>query len=196
MIVLPVGLLSGSLNLIDIVYMQSQLGWFCFSLAPLFLLFVISMLAETNRTPFDLPEAEAELVSGFNVEYASTTFAMFFLAEYSNMLLMSALGSILFLGGWAEGYFLFVVKILFLAFLFVLIRAAVPRYRYDQLMMLGWRNFLFFVFGFFIFILGLLVYVDGPVYSSEAVWSEGARALSTWRLVYVGDCGSAVNFVK
>lgn len=119
--------------------------WFFIPFLPLAIIFFVSILAETNRTPFDLPEAEAELVAGFNVEYSSISFALFFLAEYSSMLVMSSLFSILFLGGWDSflyvfgteifsGSFNFVIKILFISFLFVLVRAGLPRYRYDQLM--------------------------------------------------------------
>lgn len=111
LIVLPLAIVSGSLNLIEIVHAQVRSGWFCFSFLPLFSLFVISGFAETNRTPFDLPEAEAELVAGFNVEYSATTFAMFFLAEYANMVLMSVFGTVLFLGGWGSGLFFFLIKV-------------------------------------------------------------------------------------
>ena len=113
LIILPVAMLAGSFNLIEIVYAQQRATWFCLPLLPLFMLFVVSGLAETNRTPFDLPEAEAELVAGFNVEYSATTFAMFFLAEYANMVLMSVFGTILFLGGWASGFLMFLVKSFF-----------------------------------------------------------------------------------
>jgi NADH-quinone oxidoreductase subunit H len=117
----------------------------------MFVIFFISVLAETNRHPFDLPEAEAELVAGFNVEYSSMGFAAFFLGEYANMILMSAITSILFLGGWLPpfealsfipGALWFIIKIVFLLFVFIWVRAAIPRYRYDQLMRLGWKVFL------------------------------------------------------
>lgn len=111
LIVLPVAMVSGSLNLIDIVSAQMRATWFCLPFLPLFGLFLISGFAETNRTPFDLPEAEAELVAGFNVEYSATTFAMFFLAEYANMVLMSVLGTILFLGGWGTNVVFFLAKV-------------------------------------------------------------------------------------
>ena len=125
------------------------------------------MLAETNRHPFDLPEAEAELVSGYNVEYSSMTFALFFLGEYANMLLMSAFGATLFLGGWLPildnfifslipGSFWFSLKICFGVVFFILARATLPRYRYDQLMYLGWKCFLPLALGYFIFAMGLL----------------------------------------
>jgi NADH-quinone oxidoreductase subunit H len=116
----------------------------------MFIIFVVSILAETNRHPFDLPEAEAELVAGYNVEYSSMTFAMFFLGEYANMILMSAICSILFLGGWLApfgwdfipGPIWFALKIAFILFVFIWARATLPRYRYDQLMRLGWKVFL------------------------------------------------------
>lgn len=115
------------------------------------------MLAETNRTPFDLPEAEAELVSGFNVEYSSILFAMFTLAEYNSMLMMSALYTILFLGGWSAGVFVFIIKTLCIAFLIINVRAALPRYRYDQLMYLCWYIFLPLCLSLVIFTAGMCV---------------------------------------
>lgn len=111
LIVLPLAMVAGSLNLIEIVSAQMRATWFCLPFLPLFSLFLISGFAETNRTPFDLPEAEAELVAGFNVEYSATTFAMFFLAEYANMVLMSTFGTVLFLGGWGSSLFFFLVKV-------------------------------------------------------------------------------------
>lgn len=164
LIILPVILMSGSLNLIDIVYTQINSIWFIFPLLPLSIIFMISILAETNRTPFDLPEAEAELVAGYNVEYSSIIFAMFFLGEYSNILLMSSLFVILFLGGWDNVLFFYVfsselifsVKISILVFLFIFIRANVPRYRYDQLMQLGWKIFLPLTLSSFFFCSGIL----------------------------------------
>jgi len=140
----------GSFNLSLIVESQKNV-WFVIPFFPLFLMFFTSALAETNRHPFDLPEAEAELVSGYNVEYSAMGFALFSLGEYSNMLLMSALNSILFFGGWLSpfyfitivpGSFWFSVKICFFVLLFIVMRAALPRYRYDQLMGLGWKVFL------------------------------------------------------
>ena len=136
---------SGSFNLSEIVFAQKAV-WFFIPLFPMFLIFIISALAETNRHPFDLPEAEAEPVSGYNVEYSAMGFALFFLGEYANMLLMGAVISIFFLGGWSspffflEGFFgpfFLSLKICFFVFLFVWARAALPRYRYDQLMALG-----------------------------------------------------------
>ena len=144
LLIIPVILLTNSLNLADIVKAQHTI-WLIFPLLPDAPLFFISCLAETNRTPFDLPEAEAELVAGYNVEFSSIPFAMFFLGEYSNMLVMSALLSILFLAGWLIPFanygspLIFSIKIILIAFLFVLVRAMLPRYRYDQLLNLGWR---------------------------------------------------------
>ncbi len=151
-VIITVLLCVGSLNLTDIVLAQKDL-WFAVPLLPMFVIFFISALAETNRAPFDLPEAEAELVAGYSVEYSSLTFALFFLGEYANMILMSALTVILFLGGWLPpldvapfnwipGPVWFAVKIAGLLFLFLWVRATFPRYRYDQLMRLGWKVFL------------------------------------------------------
>ncbi len=151
-IIINVLLCVGSLNLNDIV-MAQQTMWFIIPLFPMFVIFFISALAETNRPPFDLPEAEAELVAGYQTEYSGMMYAMFWLGEYANILLMCALGSILFLGGWLSpielyplnlipGVFWLVFKILFLFVLFALVKAVVPRYRYDQLMRLGWKIFL------------------------------------------------------
>ena len=161
-IFLTVGMFVGSFNLSDIVSYQAVsgvwLGVICF---PLVIIFIIVMLAETNRIPFDLAEAEAEIVAGYNIEYSSIIFAMFFLAEYSNMLLMSAIIVLLFFGGWnfpfSTGGSLFLcVKIILFAILFVLIRSSIPRYRYDQLMYLGWKVLLPLTFPFFIFYSGLI----------------------------------------
>ncbi len=143
----------GSLNLTDIVLAQKEGMWFFIPLFPMFVIFFISALAETNRHPFDLPEAEAELVAGYQVEYSSMTFALFFLGEYANMILMSGITTILFLGGWLPpfdiapfnwlpGPLWFFIKVLFLLFVFIWVRATLPRYRYDQLMRLGWKVFL------------------------------------------------------
>ena len=151
-IIINVLLCVGSLNLNDIVLAQTNL-WFIIPLFPMFVIFFISALAETNRPPFDLPEAEAELVAGYQTEYSGMMYAMFWLGEYANILLMCALGSILFLGGWLSpielypfniipGAFWLAFKILFLFILFALVKAIVPRYRYDQLMRLGWKIFL------------------------------------------------------
>ncbi len=146
-------LVAGSLNLTDIVMAQKNTVWFIIPLFPMAVIFFISTLAETNRHPFDLPEAEAELVSGYNVEYSAMTFALFFLGEYANMILMCGMTTILFLGGWLPpfdiapfnwipGPIWFALKISFLLFIFLWVRATFPRYRYDQLMRLGWKVFL------------------------------------------------------
>ena len=151
-IIINVLLCVGSLNLNDIVVAQQNL-WFVIPLFPMFVIFFISALAETNRPPFDLPEAEAELVAGYQTEYSGMMYAMFWLGEYANILLMCAMGAILFLGGWLSpielypftlipGAIWLILKILLLFFLFALVKAIVPRYRYDQLMRLGWKVFL------------------------------------------------------
>jgi NADH-quinone oxidoreductase subunit H len=152
-IIITVLLVAGSLNLSDIVKAQKESVWFIIPLFPMFVIFFISTLAETNRHPFDLPEAEAELVPGYNVEYSSMTFALFFLGEYANMILMCSMTTILFLGGWLPpldiapfnwipGPLWFIIKICALLFIFIWVRATFPRYRYDQLMRLGWKVFL------------------------------------------------------
>lgn len=133
---LPAASFVGSFNFLEFSYVQENSCWLIFPALPNALIFFILLLAETNRTPFDLPEAEAELVSGFNVEYSSILFAMFTLSEYNSMLLMSTLYVVLFLGGWSEGSVIFIIKVLFMAFLIIKVRAALPRYRYDQLMFL------------------------------------------------------------
>lgn len=147
LILLSAILLTGSLNLSDIVNAQKDM-WYAIPLFPLFIMYIISILAETNRAPFDLPEAEAELVAGYNVEYSSTPFALFFLGEYMNMVLLSAMTTIVFLGGWLPlfdfldfipGFVWFVAKTLFILFIFLWSRATFPRFRYDQLMRLGWK---------------------------------------------------------
>ena len=151
-IIINVLLCVGSLNLSDIVLAQQNL-WFVIPLFPMFVIFFISALAETNRPPFDLPEAEAELVAGYQTEYSGMMYAMFWLGEYANILLMCAMGAILFLGGWMSpidvypftlvpGAIWLILKILLLFILFALVKAIVPRYRYDQLMRLGWKVFL------------------------------------------------------
>ncbi len=151
-VLVTVLLCVGSLNLTDIVLAQRHI-WFCIPLFPMFIVFFISTLAETNRSPFDLPEGESEIVAGFFVEYSSMSFALFFLGEYANMILMSALTTILFLGGWlapfgvepftwVPGVIWFVLKICVVLFFFLWVRATFPRYRYDQLMRLGWKVFL------------------------------------------------------
>lgn len=163
-------LCSGSLNLSDIIISQKN-HWYILPLFPLWVIFFISCLAETNRSPFDLPEAEAELVAGYNVEYSSMTFALFFLGEYANMILMSALNAILFFGGWlppldiaifnmVPGFIWMILKISFFLFIFLWVRASLPRYRYDQLMRLGWKVFLPFTLVFFVLQASLMMYFD------------------------------------
>jgi len=169
-IMISVLLCAGSLNLKEIVYAQQGV-WYAIPLFPMFVIFFISVLAETNRAPFDLPEAEAELVAGYNVEYSSMGFALFFLGEYANMVLMSAMTSILFLGGWLPpfdiapfnwlpGYFWFAFKIALLLFVFLWVRATLPRYRYDQLMRLGWKVFLPLSLFWLVLTAGVLVWFD------------------------------------
>ena len=169
-IIINVLLCVGSLNLKDIVLAQKDL-WFVIPLFPMFVIFFISALAETNRPPFDLPEAEAELVAGYQTEYSGMMYAMFWLGEYANILLMCAMGSILFLGGWlpiidifpfnlVPGPIWMIIKILFLFLLFALIKAIVPRYRYDQLMRLGWKIFLPFSLIYLVFTASFLLYFD------------------------------------
>ncbi len=169
-IIINVLLCVGSLNLKDIVLAQKEL-WYVIPLFPMFVIFFISSLAETNRPPFDLPEAEAELVAGYQTEYSGMMYAMFWLGEYANILLMCAMGSILFLGGWLPIIDIYpinlipapiwmILKILFLFFLFALIKAIVPRYRYDQLMRLGWKIFLPFSLLYLVFTASFLFYFD------------------------------------
>ena len=169
-IIINVLLCVGSLNLIDIVNAQKNL-WFAIPLFPMFVVFFISALAETNRPPFDLPEAEAELVSGYQTEYSGMMYAMFWLGEYANILLMCAMGTILFLGGWLPPLDIFpfnavpgplwmILKILFLFFLFALVKAIVPRYRYDQLMRLGWKILLPFSLFYVVLTASYLFYFD------------------------------------
>ena len=151
-VMVSVLLCVGSLNLNDIVLAQRHV-WFCIPLLPMFVVFFISGLAETNRSPFDLPEGESEIVAGFFVEYSAMAFALFFLGEYTNMILMSGMTTILFLGGWLApfgiapltwlpGPIWFILKVCFVLFVFIWVRATFPRYRYDQLMRLGWKVFL------------------------------------------------------
>lgn len=151
-VLVTVLLLAGSMNMTDIVNSQKD-GWYAVYLFPMFIVFFISALAETNRSPFDLPEGESELVAGYFVEYSSMSFALFFLGEYANMILMAALTTLLFLGGWlpplsiplfmaVPGFIWFVLKVSMVLFVFLWVRATFPRYRYDQLMRLGWKVFL------------------------------------------------------
>ena len=169
-VIVTVLLCVGSLNLVDIVVAQKKV-WFAIPLFPMFVVFFISALAETNRPPFDLPEAEAELVAGYQTEYSGMMYALFWLGEYANILLMCAMGSILFLGGWLPPLDIFplnvipsplwlVFKILILFFVFALVKAIVPRYRYDQLMRLGWKVFLPLSLVWVVIVSGFLVYFE------------------------------------
>ncbi len=169
-IIINVLLFTGSLNLTDIVLAQNNV-WFIFPLFPMFVIFFISALAETNRPPFDLPEAEAELVAGYQTEYSGMMYAMFWLGEYANILLMCAMGSILFLGGWLSPISIYpfdlipsplwlIFKIVFLFIIFALVKAIVPRYRYDQLMKLGWKIFLPFSLIWVVITSGYLLYFN------------------------------------
>jgi len=165
-IIITVAICCGSFNLQNIVEFQRNSLWFVIPFFPLFLIFFISGLAETNRHPFDLPEAEAELVSGYNVEYSAMGFALFSLGEYANMLMMSSFNVILFFGGWLPpfaflsiipGFFWFGLKVSFFVVLFIWMRAALPRYRYDQLMGLGWKVFLPISLGYLMFTYSFLI---------------------------------------
>ncbi len=164
LVIVSVLICSGSLNLTDIVLSQQKI-WFVVPLFPMFVIFLISSLAETNRAPFDLPEAEAELVSGYNVEYSAMPFAFFFLGEYANMILMSSMITILFLGGWLApfgfnflpGFVWFFIKVWSVLFIFVWVRASFPRYRYDQLMRLGWKIFLPFSLIYVVLVAGIML---------------------------------------
>jgi NADH-quinone oxidoreductase subunit H len=169
-VIISVLLCVGSLNLSDIVMAQKTI-WFAIPLFPMFVVFFISALAETNRAPFDLPEGESELVAGYFVEYSSMSFALFFLGEYANMILMSAITAVLFLGGWLPpvdiaplnwipGPIWFFLKIAFVLFFFLWVRATMPRYRYDQLMRLGWKVFLPLSLFWVVLTAGVLVTFD------------------------------------
>ena len=170
LILITVLLCVGSLNLSEVVLAQKYV-WFCIPLFPVLIMFFISCLAETNRAPFDLPEAEAELVAGFNVEYSSMGFTLFFLGEYANMIVMSSLCALFFLGGWLPpfdfvlfywipGVFWFGLKVVFFLFCYIWVRAAFPRYRYDQLMRLGWKVFLPLSLAWVILVSGILLSFD------------------------------------
>ena len=166
-VLVAVMLMVGSLNLTKLVEAQKEWCWFIFWQFPMFVVFLISALAENNRIPFDLPEAEAELVAGYNVEYSGMAFGMFFLGEYANMILMSGMVSILFLGGWlppfnfapftwVPGIIWFIIKICAILFVYLWARATLPRYRYDQLMRLGWKIFLPFTLGWVVLVAAVL----------------------------------------
>ena len=170
LVIINVLLCVGSLNLSDIIEAQKTV-WFALPLFPMFIVFFISTLAETNRAPFDLPEGESELVAGYFVEYSSMSFALFFLGEYANMILMSAMTTILFLGGWLPpfdiyplnvipGPIWFILKISLVLFVFLWMRATTPRYRYDQLMRLGWKIFLPFSLLWVVLTAGFLISFD------------------------------------
>jgi NADH-quinone oxidoreductase subunit H len=170
LVIVCVLLCVGSLNLTDIV-MAHRPGWVQVMLLPMLVVFLISILAETNRAPFDLPEGESELSGGFMVEYSAMTFALFFLGEYANMILMAAITTILFLGGWlppfgiealavVPGPVWFAAKVCGVLFFFIWVRATFPRYRYDQLMRLGWKIFLPFSLIYLVFVAGMLIGFD------------------------------------
>jgi NADH-quinone oxidoreductase subunit H len=176
LIILPIILIVNSFSLTEIVFFQQEAGWLVFALVPLFVAFFISMLAETNRTPFDLPEAEAELVAGFNVEYSSITFALFFLGEYGNMLILSFIITLFFLGGWLGPFatllplgFWYILKVLFFCFSYIFIRANLPRYRYDQLMSIGWKVLLPLTLGYLVLVAGLVFGTILPVSVTDLV---------------------------
>jgi len=171
LIIISVLMTAGSLNLSDIVRAQAEHGWYVIWHFPMFMIFLVSIIAETNRLPFDLPEDEASLVTGYNVEYSAMTFAMFFLGEYANMILMSALTSILFLGGWLPpldmapftwipGPVWFFLKVAAILFVYIWARATLPRYRYDQLMRLGWKVFLPLSLAWIVLTSAVLVFFD------------------------------------
>ncbi len=162
MINVIIALFSGSLNYIEVVEIQRETIWFVIPLFPCFIVYLIVMLAETNRTPFDLAEAEAELVAGYNVEYSGLIFSLFFLGEYSNMFILSIICTLYFFGGWycfqTFSFLIFCVKVFFFSILFVWIRATLPRYRFDQLIRTGWVTLLPLIFGLFIMYAGVLLF--------------------------------------
>ena len=196
-VLVTVLLCVGSLNLNDIVKAQSN-WWFCILLFPMFIVFYISALAETNRPPFDLPEAESELVAGYFSEYSAFTFALFFLGEYANIWMMSAMVSILFLGGWQApfdvapfiwlpGWVWFALKASFIAFSFVWVRATFPRYRYDQLMRLGWKVFLPLSLAMVILTAGVLLATDSLPKKATALGINTLPASSVEETVPASD---------
>jgi len=181
LVIVTVLLCVGSLNLTDIVEAHRP-WWMNLMLLPMFIVFVVSILAETNRAPFDLPEGESELSGGFLVEYSAAAFMLFFLAEYANMILMSAMATVLFLGGWhapfglsgawidwVPGVLWFILKICFILFVYVWVRATMPRYRYDQLMRLGWKIFLPFTLIWVLVVAGTLIAMDALPGAGQAV---------------------------
>nr|AMK01494.1 NADH dehydrogenase subunit 1 [Mitrocomella polydiademata] len=164
LIIISVILCAGSMNLMNIINIQEQTTWFIFPLLPAAFMFFISCLAETNRAPFDLTEGESELVSGYNVEYSSMTFALFFLAEYAHIIFMSFLFALIFLGGWSfiiSYPFIFFIKSTFIVFLFVWVRTSFPRLRYDQLMALLWKSYLPLSLSLIILVNSLLWAING-----------------------------------
>jgi NADH-quinone oxidoreductase subunit H len=178
MVNLIVSLFTGGFSYTEIVYAQQTI-WFIIPLLPLSIIYIIIMLAETNRTPFDLAEAEAELVAGYNVEYSGMMFALFFLGEYANMLLLSTIFVIYFLAGWLSFFFipgnlLFILKILCVTIIFIWVRATLPRYRYDQLMMIGWKNLLPLMFGLLFFYISIFITfnIRPDVYKSAASFPQ------------------------
>lgn len=181
-VIICIAICSGSLSLTSIVLAQTEVQgiWYFIPLYPMFIIFFISLLAETNRAPFDLPESESELVSGYNTEYSSITFALFFLGEYSNILLMCALTTILFFGGWSLPLyfpipceFFFAIKVVIGAFFFILVRAVLPRYRYDRLMEIGWKVFLPFTLGYLIFLASIFIIFQGTPFIEEvSIYSQ------------------------
>ena len=170
LVIVTVLLCVGSLNLSDIIT-QERPWWMQIMLLPMLVVFLVSILAECNRAPFDLPEGESEITGGFMVEYSAMTFALFFLGEYTNMILMSAMTTVLFLGGWlppfniealavVPGFIWFILKTFGIMFFFLWSRATFPRYRYDQLMRLGWKIFLPFTLIWVLVVAGTLIYMD------------------------------------
>jgi len=176
-LILPVAMCTGSLDFSVIADYQSNTTWLLFPLMPIGGMFLVTSLAETNRTPFDLPEAEAELVAGFNVEYSSLVFALFFLGEYNNMFLLAMFLTIIFLGGWSTFTFnvvnllLFIVPILCVNALYIILRASLPRYRYDQLMLIGWEVILPLSLGYLLFVSGIIIYFSAYPITNPAVFS-------------------------
>jgi len=181
--IFPVIMITGTLNLTEIIFFQTTTIWNLIPLFPLSLMLFIAILAETNRAPFDLPEAEAEIVAGYNLEYSGILFAMFFLGEYGNMIIMSSMLVIFFLGGWSLFIIdkflywgvIFAIKTVFIAYLFVLVRALLPRYRFDQLMQLSWKTMLPMALGFFIFSSSILVGFDIMPTNSSLIYMDSTN---------------------
>lgn len=187
LLIMPVVLITGTFNLGSLVHYQSVNIWLGVVLFPIACLFFLSILAETNRTPFDLPEAEAELVAGYNVEYSSLAFALFFLGEYGNMTVLSVFTTIVFLGGWSLNFWysigslIFLLKVMFISFLFIFVRANLPRYRYDQLMTIGWEVVLPISLGYLVFTCGILQVFNGGLYGADLPF---AHETSIMDLIY------------